>query len=135
MERFVELSCLLIDNHGYQILGCFSEKEEIIANLFRDQVRGVFIHAGHLRKSIALISKADLMIDNASGPSHISSALNIPTIVLMGPQDYKNTYYDKDIHKEKSFFFYRDVSLPRFIHDSMSSARSMPESNLPRSFC
>ena len=27
----------------------------------------------------------------------------------MGPQDYKNAYYDRDNHKEKSFFFYRDV--------------------------
>ena len=49
------------------------------------------------------------MIDNASGPSHISSALNIPTIVLMDPQDYKNTYYDEDVHKGNSLFFYRDV--------------------------
>jgi ADP-heptose:LPS heptosyltransferase len=109
MERFVELSRLLIKNHGYQILGCFSEKEQTIAKSLHDQVKGVFIHAGPLRKSIALIYKADLMIDNASGPSHISSALNIPTIVLMGPQDYKNTYYDEDVHKENSFFFYRDV--------------------------
>jgi ADP-heptose:LPS heptosyltransferase len=109
MERFAELACLLIKNHGYQILGCFSENEQPVAKSLHDLVEGVFIHAGPLRKSIALIYKADLMIDNASGPSHISSALNIPTIVLMGPQDYKNTYYDKDVHKESSFLFYLDV--------------------------
>ena len=109
MERFAMLAHQLIHEHNHQILACFPKKEESIAKLLLEQVKGVFVHLGSLRQSIALISKADLMIDNASGPSHISSALNIPTLVLMGPQDYKNTYYDKDIHKEKDLLFYQDV--------------------------
>ena len=109
MERFAMLAHQLIHEHNHQILACFPKKEQSIAKLLLEQVKGVFVHLGSLRQSIVLISKADLMIDNASGPSHISSALNIPTLVLMGPQDYKNTYYDKDIHKEKDLLFYQDV--------------------------
>ena len=102
------LSRQLIHDHGHQVLGCFPEKEQSIAKLLLDKLEGIFVHAGPLRQSIALISKADLMIDNCSGPSHISSALNIPTLVLMGA-DYKNIYRDRDIYKEKSFLFYQNV--------------------------
>ncbi len=109
LERFAVLSRHLINDHGHQVLCCFPEKEKSIAKLLLDQVEGVFVYLGPLRQSMALISKADLMIDSASGPSHISSALNIPTLVLMGPQDIKNTYYDKDIHKAKGLLFYQEV--------------------------
>ena len=109
LERFIILSRRLIHDHGYQVLGCFPKKERSTAELLLDQVKEIFVYVGPLRRSMALISKADLLIDNGSGPSHISSALNIPTLVLMGPQDYKNTYYDRDIHKEKGLLFYRDV--------------------------
>ena len=108
LERFIMLSRQLIHDHGHQVLGCFPEKEQSIAKLLLDNLEGIFVHAGPLRQSIALISKADLMIDNCSGPSHISSALNIPTLVLMGA-DYKNIYRDRDIYKEKSFLFYQNV--------------------------
>ena len=108
LDRFVTLSRQLIHDHGHQVLGYFSEQEQSIANLLLDQVEGVFVYVGPLRPSMALISKADLMIDNCSGPAHISAALNIPTLVLMGV-DYKNTYRDRDIYKEKNFLFFREV--------------------------
>ena len=57
---------------------------------------------------MALISKADLMIDNCSAPSHISSALKIKTLVLLGA-DYKNIYRDSEIYKENCFIFYKSV--------------------------
>ena len=108
LERFIMLSRQLIYDHDYQVLGCFPKNEQSIANLLRAQVKGVFTHVGLLRQSMALISKAALMIDNCSGPSHISAALNIPTLVLMGA-DYKNTYRDQEIYKENTFLFYKDV--------------------------
>ena len=108
LDRFVTLSRQLIRDHGHQVLGYFSEQEQSIANLLLDQVEGVFVYVGPLRPSMALLSKADLMIDNCSGPSHISAALNVPTLVLMGV-DYKNTYRDRDIYKEKNFLFFREV--------------------------
>ena len=49
------------------------------------------------------------MIDNCSGPSHIASALNIKTLVLMGA-DYKNIYRDSETYKENCFIFYKNVS-------------------------
>jgi len=109
LERFVTLSHQLIHDHGHQVLACFPKKEQSIAKLFLDQVEGVTVYVGLLRQSMALISKSDLMIDNTSGQSHISSALNIPTLVLTGPGDYKKTYYDRDVHKEEGLIFHHEV--------------------------
>ena len=109
LERFVILSRQLIHDHGHQVLSCFPEKEQSAAKLFLNQVKMASVYVGPLRESMALISKADLMIDNTSGQSHISSALNIPTLVLTGPGDYKKVYYDTDIHKEEGLIFYKDV--------------------------
>ena len=54
---------------------------------------------------MALINEADLMIDNDSGPAHISAALKIPTVVLVGA-DYKNAYRDKDIYQKNHVFLW-----------------------------
>mgnify|MGYP001970174204 CR=1 FL=1 len=66
------------------------------------------MHVGSLRQSIALISKAGLMIDNCFTQFYISSALKIKTLVLLGA-DYRNIYRDKDIYKGNSFIFYKNV--------------------------
>ena len=108
LERFILLSGQLIKDHGHQVLGCFPKKEQSIAKLLLEKLEGVFVHVGPLRQSIALMSKADLMIANCSGPSHISVALKIKTLVLMGA-DYKNVYRDREIYKENCFLFYKNV--------------------------
>ena len=108
MERFVKLSQYLINDCGHQVMGIFSLQEQSVADLFQEQVDGVFSYVGPIRPSMALIQQADLMVDNCSGPSHISVALQVPTIVLMGV-DFKNTYRDKNIYKDKHFLFFREV--------------------------
>ncbi len=108
LERFVQLSRNLINDCGYQVVGIFPPKEQSIANLFQEQVDGVFISVGSLRSNMALIQQANLVVDNCSGPSHISVALQVPTIVLMGV-DFKNTYRDENIYKGKHFLFFREV--------------------------
>jgi ADP-heptose:LPS heptosyltransferase len=108
MERFVELSQHLINDCGHQVMGIFSLQEQTVADLLQEQVDGVFVYVGPIRPSMALIQQADLMVDNCSGPSHISVALQVPTIILMGV-DFKNTYRDKNIYKDKHFLFFREV--------------------------
>ena len=108
IDRFILLANQLIHEKGHQVLACFPEKEKEISELLVEKLKGVFIHVGSLRKNMALISKADLMIDNCSAPSHISSALKIKTLVLMGA-DYKNIYRNEEIYKKNSFLFYKNV--------------------------
>ena len=108
LDRFINLASQLINNHGHQVLACFPEKEQAIAELLVEQLKEIYVHVGSLRQNMALISKADLMIDNCSAPSHISSALKIKTLVLLGA-DYKNIYRDSEIYKENCFIFYKNV--------------------------
>jgi len=44
-----------------------------------------------LKELIALINNARLVITNDSGPMHISTSLNKPTLALFGPTDPENT--------------------------------------------
>ena len=108
LDRFINLASQLINNHGHQVLACFPEKEQSVSELLVEQLKGIYVHVGSLRQNMALISKADLMIDNCSAPSHISSALKIKTLVLLGA-DYKNIYRDSEIYKENCFIFYKNV--------------------------
>jgi heptosyltransferase-2 len=43
-------------------------------------------------EATAIISIADLLITNDTGPAHISAALNIPTLVIFGPTNPLTTY-------------------------------------------
>ena len=108
LENFVQLSRHLIDDCGHQVMGIFSPTEQSIADLLTEKVDDIFLYVGPLRPSMALIQQADLMIDNDSGPAHISQALKIPTLVLVGP-DYKNTYRDKQIYGDEHYIFYQDI--------------------------
>ena len=108
LDRFILLSNKLIKNYGYQVMAILSSKEQSIADSFKRQVNGALVYVGPLRPSMALINEADLMGDNCSGPSHISAALNVPTLVLVGA-DYKNTYRDKSIYQGNHYVFGKDV--------------------------
>ena len=108
LDQFITLSNKLIKDHNYQVMAVLSNKEQLIADSIKKQVKGAQIYVGPLRPSMALINEAHLMIDNCSGPAHISAALNIPTVVLVGA-DYKNTYRDKNLYKKNHYVFCRDV--------------------------
>jgi ADP-heptose:LPS heptosyltransferase len=108
MDRFVELSQNLINKHGCLVMGVFSEQEQSIADELTKKVDGIFIYVGPIRPSMAVFHHADVMIDNDSGPSHISQALGIPTLVLVGP-DYQNTYRNKEIYRGNNFVFFKSI--------------------------
>jgi ADP-heptose:LPS heptosyltransferase len=108
LDRFIMLSRQLNEGYGHQVMGIFSTQEQSIADSFKEQVKEALVYVGPIRPSMALINEADLMIDNDSGPAHISAALKIPTLVLVGP-DYQNTYRDKNIYKENNYVFFRNV--------------------------
>jgi heptosyltransferase III len=108
LDQFIILSNKLIKDHNCQVMAVLSKKEQPIADSIKKQVKGAQFYIGPLRPSMALINEADLMIDNDSGPAHISAALKIPTVVLVGA-DYKNAYRDKDIYQKNHYVFCRDV--------------------------
>ena len=57
---------------------------------------------------IAIIHECDLVIDNDSSPSHIATALGIPTIVLFS-QAIREIFRPYNLVNDRHFVFYKDV--------------------------
>ena len=70
-----------------------SNDEKNIADFIVDNSNALVLPKINLNSLKALISKADLVIGNDTGPTHMAWALNIPSITLFGnTPGYRNTY-------------------------------------------
>jgi heptosyltransferase II len=81
--------------HGVEwiLIGSAKEKQyvdAIAAELPKDSVKN---NAGatNLKELVSEIASASLMISTDSGPAHLSNALGVPTVVLFGAGNEKNT--------------------------------------------
>jgi heptosyltransferase-1 len=92
--KFAELSKLL-DANFIVIWG--SKKEKLMAQKIKELSPDVNIcNELSIDSLICLISNSDLVIGPDTGPTHISWALNIPSITLFGSTPgYRNTYVTK----------------------------------------
>ena len=65
------------------------------------------------KKTISIIHESSLLIGGDSLFSAVSSALNIPTIVIQGPlwKPYLGASWDNDLHLDRNnfFVFYKDL--------------------------
>jgi heptosyltransferase I len=91
LEKFSKLSKLLDANYLI-IWGDLKEKR--MAEEIKELSPNVKICSKlSLKSLVALISNADLVIGPDTGPTHISWAINVPSITLFGPTPgYRNTY-------------------------------------------
>ena len=96
-SKLAELTKLM-DENFYVIWG--DQNEKILAEDIKSISPKVNICSKlKLDQLILLISKVDLVIGPDTGPTHISWALNIPSIMLFGPTPgYRNTFATK-IHR------------------------------------
>lgn len=89
IERYGELLNRLKKIFPSIEFGIIGTKEEIkLANFLKEEVgEKVFTLSGkiHLEIFPALLEKADILITNDSGPSHIARAIGIPVVILAGP--------------------------------------------------
>lgn len=73
-----------------------SEEEKEIATYIASHSCAKILPKLNLNELKALISKADLLIGNDTGPTHMAWALNRPSITLFGnTPGYRNTYITK----------------------------------------
>ncbi len=85
LNNFVELINKLNDNFKFFIFGNTQEKninQFIIENTKSDTT---LIEYPNIRDTAKLINQMNVFISNDSGLMHLASALNIPTIVILGP--------------------------------------------------
>ncbi|MBW1996050.1 MAG: glycosyltransferase family 9 protein, partial [Deltaproteobacteria bacterium] len=85
VEKFAELSRILINNHGYKILIFGNLEGKHLSNRLKQMIgRGAENLAGKtsLEELTAFLSLCDVLITNDTGPMHLASAVNTRTIGL-----------------------------------------------------
>jgi len=96
-ERFAEVAANYSDKYNIIILGAPNEIDianEIESSLKSSGVRNYINLAGktNIKELCAYIGGCSLMLTNDSGPMHIAAAYQTPTIAIIGPTEYKQTY-------------------------------------------
>jgi heptosyltransferase-2 len=87
-ERFAALADLLIEHAGAEVLLIGAREElEVSEEVSARMRRRPFVLTGRtsLAETTALLSVADLLITNDTGPAHLAAATRCPTIVIFGP--------------------------------------------------
>jgi lipopolysaccharide heptosyltransferase II len=89
VDYYRELADRLCESNAYVpiVLGAPAERQEVeeIAQPYRNRISH-FI-SDNLRDFASLLSLTNALVCNNSGPLHVATALNIPTISFMGPTE------------------------------------------------
>jgi heptosyltransferase II len=96
---FSELADLLVGRFSVPIYLLPGKGEGEVAQRIRDAAR----HREHIRvrdmdvkEMKVCLARASLVVSNDTGPRHVSAALSVPTIVILGPMDDRYTVYPND---------------------------------------
>ena len=92
-ELFSQLGILLKQELQAGIILIGNTLEENLIDEIEGKNKNIYTRAVGfpLSQLTALLSKADVMITNDSGPMHIAAAVGTPTVALFGPTDPKKT--------------------------------------------
>jgi heptosyltransferase-2 len=96
---FSELADMITDNFPLRVYVLPGKGEEKIAdNVCRAVKNSERVEVKHMdvRDLKVCLSRASLVVSNDTGPRHISVALSVPTIVLLGPMDERYTSYSNN---------------------------------------
>jgi heptosyltransferase II len=87
-ERYAALADLLIESTGADVVLVGSRDEEEVSREVARRMRGrpiMLTGRTDIAQAVALLSVADVLVTNDTGPAHISAALERPTLVIFGP--------------------------------------------------
>jgi len=95
-EHFSELADKIIEKYGMKIYMLPGKDEEKLAHKIREGAKhkdSIEVKSMNIRDLKVCLSRASFVVSNDTGPRHISAALSVPTIVLLGPMDDRYTIY------------------------------------------
>ncbi len=90
IENFAQLADLLISQTNTQIALIGAPEEIDVSNAVAAQMHNLpLVLTGRttLAETIAILSLADLLVTNDTGPAHLAATVNLPTLVIFGPTD------------------------------------------------
>jgi heptosyltransferase-2 len=92
--RYAALADMLVLNAGAQVLLIGAAEEGDVAKEVTSLMRHkpvVLTGLTSLAETTALLSIADLLVTNDTGPSHVAAAVDCPSVVVFGPTDPTTT--------------------------------------------
>ncbi|HEX8922922.1 MAG TPA: lipopolysaccharide heptosyltransferase II, partial [Pyrinomonadaceae bacterium] len=93
-ERYAEVADRFIKEAGANVLLIGSPDElDVSLEVEKHMRQRPFMLTGKtdLAQAVAILSLADVLITNDTGPAHIAAALGRPTLVIFGPTDPRTT--------------------------------------------
>jgi ADP-heptose:LPS heptosyltransferase len=109
LERFGELIKKFTQKKNIQTIAICTEVEfPRIKPLLNYNPNLKIFHQMTLRQMMAVIHQCDLVVDNDSSPSHVATALGIPTIVLFS-QAIREVFRPYHPDKDQHFVFHNNV--------------------------
>jgi heptosyltransferase-2 len=93
-ERYAALADRLVESGADVALIGSPGESDVTQEVCKHAQRELVVLTGKttVAEATALISIADVLITNDTGPAHIGAALNTPTIVIFGPTNPLTTY-------------------------------------------
>ena len=93
-ERYASLADRLVDSGANVALIGSPGESNVTQEVCKHSQRQLLVLTGKttIAEATALISIADVLITNDTGPAHIGAALNTPTLVIFGPTNPLTTY-------------------------------------------
>ncbi len=87
VERFAAISDYLIASYGIKVILFGGLDERSLLSRFKDCAvsKPIILEDLNLREFISVVNYCNLFLCNNSGPLHIATSLNIPTVSTMGP--------------------------------------------------
>ena len=94
--HFSELADKIVEKYGMRIYMLPGKHEEKLAYKVIENTKhkdSMEVKSMNVRDLKVCLSRASFVVSNDTGPRHISAALSVPTIVLLGPMDDRYTAY------------------------------------------
>ncbi len=94
--HFSELADKIIEKYGMKIYMLPGKEEEKLAHQVTEGAKhkdAIEVRSMNVRDLKVCLSRASFVVSNDTGPRHISAALSVPTVVLLGPMDDRYTAY------------------------------------------